>query len=96
MDQAFMRRITYNVYFDTPDAALRARIWRLHLPEGHHDPDIDLATLADKFELRGGAIKNALVRACYRAAGEGRKLGMSDLVECARLETAAMGKVVTW
>jgi AAA+ superfamily predicted ATPase len=96
IDQAFVRRITYNVYFDTPDAVLREQIWRLHLPEGFHEDGLDLKTLATAFELRGGAIKNALIRACYRAAGEGRKIGMTDLVECARLETAAMGKVATW
>jgi AAA+ superfamily predicted ATPase len=95
MDQAFMRRITFKVYFEIPDGEQREALWRRHIPPGHAE-DVDVDALSEKFELSGGAIRNAVIRACYRAAAEGRKLRMNDLVECARLETAASGKVASW
>jgi len=95
IDQAFMRRITFKVYFDTPDAEHRAQLWARLIPTAHSEP-LDVSALAEEYELTGGAIRNAVVRACYRASDEGRQLLLDDLVDCARLEAVAMGKVASW
>src|SRR5262249_53545154 len=96
LDQAFLRRLTYKIGFDIPDARLREQIWRRHLPADHDVDDLTIARLARSFELSGGGIRNAIMRACYRAAGASRRVGVEDVAECAQLETAAMGKVAAW
>jgi SpoVK/Ycf46/Vps4 family AAA+-type ATPase len=96
LDQAFLRRLTYKVGFDTPDPRLRERIWRRHLPADHALADTAIARLARVFELSGGSIKNVVMRARYRAAGANRAVDIEDVSDCAQLETAAMGKVAAW
>jgi hypothetical protein len=96
LDQAFMRRITYKIGFDRPEPRLRERLWRRHLPDDHTLPDTAVARLARVFELSGGGIKNVVMRARYRAAGENRPVDIEDVSDCAQLEAAAMGKVANW
>ncbi len=93
IDSAFMRRISYKVTFTEPKKEHRLKLWDMHLPAGRVAEDVDLDSLANRFELSGGAIKNAVLRACYRAAGEGRIISMEDLMDCAQLESHALGKV---
>ena len=96
IDQAFLRRINYKVRFELPDEEQREKLWDGLLPAYERSPDVDLAELARAFPMSGGDIKSAVLRAAYRAAGQGRKLGMNDLVDCAQLECQAMGRVVAW
>lgn len=64
LDEALDRRILVKVRFGEPDSALRLEIWRHHLPAGVPlAPDVDLVALADRFELAGGYIKNAVLMA---------------------------------
>jgi hypothetical protein len=54
--------------------------------------DIDFAGLAQRYEMTGGFIKNAVVRAAYLAAGD-QLPGITNalLVRAAQLEWEAMG-----
>lgn len=64
LDEAMYRRITIAVEFQIPDAARREVIWRNHLPEGLRlERAPDLGSLARRFELSGGFIKNAVLAA---------------------------------
>jgi SpoVK/Ycf46/Vps4 family AAA+-type ATPase len=68
-DPAFERRIQSHVLFRMPDAAERERIWRAHLPpRAPLAPDVDLAELAASFEMAGGDIRNAMLKAIHLAA----------------------------
>jgi MoxR-like ATPase len=96
IDQAFMRRIMFKVYFDPPEAPERARLWRSVLPPDRFEPGVDFARLARSFELSGGSIKAAALRAAYRAMAAGRRVSIEDLVDCAQLEVQGMGRVATW
>jgi SpoVK/Ycf46/Vps4 family AAA+-type ATPase len=96
IDQAFMRRIMFKVYFETPEPPERERLWRTLLDPGWFPEGIDFARLATTFELSGGSIRAALLRAAYRAAAANGKIKMSDLVDCAQLEVQGMGRVATW
>lgn len=96
IDQAFMRRIMFKVYFETPEEPERERLWRTALGETMFAEGIDFRRLANAFELSGGSIRAALLRAAYRATAANRKIQMPDLVECAQLEVQAMGRVATW
>ena len=64
IDDAFRRRLSLRVDFPVPEPEERERLWRTLLPrEAAVSSDIDFSTLADKFEMTGGYIKNAIVRA---------------------------------
>jgi AAA+ superfamily predicted ATPase len=93
IDQAFMRRLTFKVYFEPPEPAERERLWRLHLPAPVCGRTVDVTRLARAFELSGGSIRAASMRAAYRAAAAARAIDMSDLIECAKLEAAGLGRV---
>ncbi|HEY3268904.1 MAG TPA: ATP-binding protein [Armatimonadota bacterium] len=70
-DPAFERRIRTHIYFELPGPEERRAIWIAQLsrrtPLGE---DVDFTELADRFELSGGDIKNAVLKAAQMAAGE--------------------------
>jgi hypothetical protein len=53
--------------------------------------DVDFEALAAAYEFTGGNIKNSILRAAYRAAGEGRPISMEHLVSACRRESEASG-----
>jgi SpoVK/Ycf46/Vps4 family AAA+-type ATPase len=71
-DPAFERRISTHVLFEMPGVAERAQIWRVQLhprltPVGS---DVDFTALAEAFEVSGGDIRNAVLKAAMAAAVE--------------------------
>ena len=77
-----------------PDDAQRELLWRAMLPEqAPITDDLDLADLARRFEMTGGYIRNAVMRAAFIAADAGGAIGNDQLIRAARLEYEAMGKV---
>ncbi|GMV42307.1 MAG: hypothetical protein AMXMBFR64_40230 [Myxococcales bacterium] len=94
LDEALIRRIQFRISFPFPDADERLRIWRTLLPpEAPLAPDVSLELIADDYELAGGNIKNALLRAAYRACELGTPLDSERLEEACERECRAMGKV---
>ncbi|XXT22751.1 ATP-binding protein [Sorangium sp. So ce429] len=80
MDEAFARRLHHVIELPEPDAAARERIWRLSIPpRAPVDAGIDFAVLARRFELPGGAIRNAALSAAHRAAAEGAPIRRAHL-----------------
>ncbi|RME80202.1 MAG: AAA family ATPase, partial [Planctomycetota bacterium] len=68
-DPAFFRRFRYVVSFPMPDSNLRKQLWQsLIPPQAPVDPKINFDDLARKYELTGGHIKNAIIRAATRVA----------------------------
>jgi hypothetical protein len=55
---------------------------------------IDFLQLAQEFDLSGGAIKNAVVRAALRALAQGSAVTIDLLRRCAKLECEEMGILV--
>lgn len=69
VDEAFMRRMTVVVDFPIPDIPLRRRLWATVMPQAMpRESDIDLDFLAQRFEISGGHIKNAIQTAAMLAA----------------------------
>lgn len=92
LDDALKRRIQYRVTFPRPGAVERKRIWKTLIPrEAPLAADVDLESLAYQYEFAGGNIKNSILRAAYRAAGEGRPITMEHLVSACRRESEASG-----
>ncbi|MEJ7599249.1 MAG: ATP-binding protein [Kofleriaceae bacterium] len=96
IDQAFLRRISYKLEFKFPEAPQRRKLWDGLLPAQQRATDLNLRQLAEVFPLSGGDIKSAVMRAAYRAAARDGVISMNDLVECAQLESEAMGRVIAW
>ncbi|HEY8712774.1 MAG TPA: ATP-binding protein [Thermoanaerobaculia bacterium] len=71
-DPAFERRIRSHVRFEMPGAGERERIWQVQI-HPHKTPlasDVDFRTLAAHYEVSGGDIKNAVLKAASAAAAE--------------------------
>jgi SpoVK/Ycf46/Vps4 family AAA+-type ATPase len=95
LDDAFRRRIRFRVQFPAPDQATREALWTRMVPEqAHVDGTLDFAILALDYDLSGGHIKNAALRAAFFAAERGAGIRMRDLRRAARLECEKLGKIV--
>ncbi|MCB9727448.1 MAG: ATP-binding protein [Deltaproteobacteria bacterium] len=95
LDEAFRRRMRFTVKFPEPDADMREALWRSMMPEGAMlGDDVDWGELAELFEISGGGIKNAVLRAAFLAAGDQTTIQMDHLVRAATAECAALGKLV--
>lgn len=95
LDEALQRRLTLHLRLEIPDVAERQRLWQTFLPpRAPVEADINLTTLATEFELSGGYIKNAAVRAAFLAASVGAPIGMEVLRLASALELEDMGRVV--
>ncbi len=76
LDEALGRRILVKVRFPAPDREARAEIWRRHLPAGAPiAADVDVEMLADRHDLTGGLIKNAVLMAIAEAVHGGADAG---------------------
>jgi hypothetical protein len=71
-DPAFERRIRTHILFEMPDAPARAKIWKvqLHSKKTPLGDDVDFKTLAEKYPVPGGDIKNAVLKAAQMASAE--------------------------
>jgi ATP-dependent 26S proteasome regulatory subunit len=71
-DPAFERRIRTHVLFEMPGVEERARIWQLqiHPEKTPLAPDVNFQRLAEQYEISGGDIKNAVLKAASAAAAE--------------------------
>jgi AAA+ superfamily predicted ATPase len=95
LDEALQRRLTLHLRLEIPEVPERARLWKTFLPpKAPVETGIDLELLAREFELSGGYIKNAAVRAAFLAASVGAPIGMEILRLASALELEDMGRVV--
>jgi hypothetical protein len=95
IDPAFQRRLSLHLRFELPNAHERTRLWRSMLTTtAPVDSNVDFQQLAQRFELSGGAIRNAALRAAFYAADMQTALTMPLLERAARLELEALGKIV--
>lgn len=100
LDDALKRRINFRVTFPHPDASHRTRIWKVLLPScAPVAADVDFDQLGQTFDIAGGFIKNAVLRAAYSAAETGGPITMQHLVDAAMSECKAAGvlyRTGTW
>ncbi len=94
LDPAFKRRLTFRVPFAMPDVAERELLWRRMVPAAAPvDGAIDFAGLARDYELAGGHIRNAMLRAAFLAAGEDRGITTDHVRRAVALEYRDAGKL---
>lgn len=95
IDDAFTRRFDIVTHFPFPDSGLRRQLWQGCLSgDVPLSGDIDLAPVADRFELSGGSIRAAATTAAYLAAAARRPVGQADLLAGARREYRKQGRLV--
>lgn len=93
LDPALDRRALVRVSFPEPDRESRLRIWRQHLPaRAPLADDVDLDTLASRFELTGGYIKNAVLAAVAEAVYDAGGAHVPR-IHMRHLESAAQAQV---
>ncbi len=96
IDEAFKRRVRFTVQFELPDEGVRVALWKSMFPqETPLAADIDWTILAARFEMAGGYIKKAALRAALAAADAGRAIAHADLLRAATQEYREMGRVTT-
>ncbi len=94
LDRALTRRIQFRVTFEEPGDDQRALIWKTLIPTALPlGDDVDFEQLGKEWELTGGRIKNALLRAAYAAADSGGNLTMKILSAACQEEYKSAGKV---
>jgi SpoVK/Ycf46/Vps4 family AAA+-type ATPase len=95
LDEAFKRRVRFSVQFELPEEEERLALWRsMFPPKVPLAPDIDWEMIAKRFEMAGGYIKKAALRAALIAAESRRAITTADLLEAARLEYREMGRII--
>ena len=95
LDAALDRRMLVRLAFPPPDREARREIWRKHLPASMPlAKDVDLDVLAERFDLAGGYIKNAVLTATaavVRTGGKRPKVTMAHLVAAAQAQSVRIG-----
>lgn len=95
MDEAFVRRLHFTLDLPFPDHADRHRIWQGIWPhDTPRDTDIDLESLARRFEMTGGNIRNVALAAAFLAADEGEVVRMKHVVHATQREYQKTGKLL--
>ena len=95
LDEALQRRLSLHLRLELPEPPERARLWRSFLtPDLPGAAAIDIDWLAHRYELAGGSIKNAAVRAAFLAAGDDSPLDLALVITAVERELDDMGRVV--
>lgn len=95
IDEAFMRRIRFKAEFPAPGPEERKKLWLAMIPrDAPVEADLELDELSRSFELTGGEIRNALLRAAFYAADESRPLAYEHLERACRVEYREAGRLL--
>ncbi|HEU0033692.1 MAG TPA: AAA family ATPase [Kofleriaceae bacterium] len=95
LDEAFKRRVRFTVQFELPGQAERRALWRsMFPPKVPLAANIDWDLIARQFEMAGGYIKKAALRAALIAAESRRPITTEDLLNAGRHEYREMGRII--
>jgi hypothetical protein len=96
IDEAFARRFQSMIYFPLPGPEERARLWNGAFScQSRLDPAVNLARIAEEFEISGGAIVNVLRSSSLATLRSGKDfIGAEDIRQGIRREFRKDGKVI--
>ncbi len=96
IDEAFMRRFQGVIHFPNPNPKERLLLWRQSFPEELDlDPDLDLNSIAKKYELTGSNIINVVQYCCLEALGTQKKIiEKIDVLNGIRKEYLKEGRIM--
>ncbi len=91
LDRALESRLSLRLEFGMPDPEMRIAIWKKHLPSQLPlSPDVSLLTLAQRYDLSGRDIKQAVLMAVRAAANRGGAGGVVMMVDLERAAAERM------
>jgi SpoVK/Ycf46/Vps4 family AAA+-type ATPase len=94
IDPAFKRRLAVRLTFQMPEKAERLQLWTRLMPSSAAiAKDVDFEEIAEEYELAGGNIRNAILRAAFLAASLDRPIDMDLLNRAIKLEYRDAGKL---
>jgi SpoVK/Ycf46/Vps4 family AAA+-type ATPase len=95
VDEAFARRFEHLVHFPMPRQSERLLIWKKGVPPiASLDPGVDLAQIANRYELSGGSIMNVIRYVSLQAISrDERVLRLQDFLDGIRREFAKENKL---
>jgi len=95
IDEAFKRRLNFRLHFPFPEQDAREQLWKVMLPTSAPlADDIDYEWLAERYEVAGGNIKNAVLRAAFIAAERETLIDHECLELAVVREIEEIGKLV--
>ena len=93
LDEAFTRRLAFQVYFPFPEEAARLEIWRRAWPSAAQVArSLDREALARELKLAGGSIKNIALSAAFSAAANGGVIDKVHVAHAVRREYQKSGR----
>ncbi len=96
LDDAFKRRIRYRVYFPMPDGPTRGKLFSSLIPAAAPKVDtIPFDLLGEHFEISGGHIKQAVLRAAFYARRAGGLINLEHLYEATVAECRELGMLMS-
>ncbi|MEO8853743.1 MAG: ATP-binding protein, partial [Ginsengibacter sp.] len=95
IDQAFVRRFNSIIYFPIPNASERYQIWKTSIPlKAVLDKDVDLISIARKYEVTGSSIINVIHYASLQTIyKESTTISNQDILEGFKREYEKEDKV---
>lgn len=95
IDDAFKRRIRFIIDFPMPDVESRTALWqRMMPPNAPLAEDIYWPWLAKTFEMSGGHIRNAVLKAAISASAANAPISMEHLAKAAEEEARSLGNLM--
>ncbi|MCL2325517.1 MAG: AAA family ATPase [Proteobacteria bacterium] len=95
LDDAFKRRIRYRIYFPMPDAQTRGRLFDSLIPKSAPVREhIPYGLLGEHFEISGGHIKQAVLKAAFYAKRDNSDIGLEQLTEATIAECRELGMLM--
>lgn len=95
LDEAFKRRLRFEIEFALPDEPQRRLLWETMIPkEAEIAEPLSLDRLAQRYVMGGGNIQNAILRAAFLAAEARQPIDDPSLFQAADEEYQALGKLV--
>ncbi|TCO17197.1 ATPase family protein associated with various cellular activities (AAA) [Kribbella steppae] len=95
LDEAFLRRLAFDIHFPLPDERDRLLIWqRVFPPQVNLAADLDLPGLAARHRLSGGQIRNVAVASAYLARTEGDTVQAHHVEHAVRREYQKLGRPI--
>jgi SpoVK/Ycf46/Vps4 family AAA+-type ATPase len=86
IDSAFLRRFNAIVHFPVPDPEERLHLWKIYLPAKHGISDTEVISIANKYDVTGSTILNAIHHSAINAYAAKRLISHENIIESLRRE----------
>jgi hypothetical protein len=86
IDSAFLRRFNAIIHFPVPDPDERLHLWKIYLPLKHGLTDEEVLAIANKYEVTGSTVLNAIHNSAINAFASQRLINHADIIESLKRE----------